>query len=154
MGNFIETLNNFNGLKFFSYIDEFFRKTMINKITSSFNEHLYKEGSTLRRSMKKTIDVVIKEGEKTFGDLAGQAEDYIMESARNFDKVLVPYLEKEWQRNKWTIIGIFIALNPIAAIAFVISATFTLIFIYYLLLKYLIHPLMSTIFHKYIFKTK
>jgi hypothetical protein len=151
MGNFIDTLNNFDANAFFKTISETFTVTLPNGVTNTFNEHLFKQNSTIRKGMSTAINGVISTGKTTFGTMSNTFIS-LMKDTQKFTNKFSGYLEREWNKNKWNILTMFIALNPVALLAFVVGAVSFILFVYYILLKMVFHPIFSRIIGKYIFK--
>jgi hypothetical protein len=156
MGNTTQTMSS--GAKAFTdtfgpggTFDVLFRDTMIKGITNQANKLLISEDAVMPSALFSVLETIqknvayawsksLKEMIETFKDVNGFLQN-----------TLIPFLERTWATNKWEIIGLFIILNPIAFISFAITLTSVLLRVYFLLVRLIIHPIVSMVFHKIFF---
>lgn len=157
MGNITQTMSN--GAKVFTNtfgpggaFDTLFRDTMITGITNQVNKLLLDKDAVIPTQLFNLLDVLQTNVGTAWGTASREALEKLKDVNGFLQKKVVPFLEKTWEKNKWDIITLFIVLNPIAFIGFIVSFAFTLLIVYYILLKKVFHPLFSMLIGKYIFK--
>ena len=157
MGNITQSMKD--GTKVFTdtfgpggTFEVLFRDTMIRGITNQVNKLLLDKDALIPSELFNLLSMLQKEVGYVWGEAIILAMKSVKEVQTFLQDKVVPFLEKTWDKNKWDIITMFIILNPLAFIGFVISFSIFLLTVYYVLLKKVFHPLFSMLIGKYIFK--
>lgn len=157
MGNTTQAMSN--GAKVFTdtfgpggAFDTLFRDTMIKGITNQVNKLLLDKDAVIPKELFNLMDLLQKNVGYAWSKSSKEALETFKDVSNFLQNKVVPFLERTWETNKWDIITMFIVLNPIAFIGFVLSFASFLLTVYYILLKKVIHPLVSVMIGKYIFK--
>lgn len=131
--------------------DVLFRDTMIKGITNQTNILLLSENAVIPTEIFSILDSLEENVGKAWSKTITEALEELKDINGFLQNTVVPFLERTWETNKWSIIAMFILLNPIAFIGFILSFASFLFTSYYIILKTVIHPLFSTLIGNYIF---
>jgi hypothetical protein len=130
--------------------DTLFRVKMIQGIENQINSLLLNPDASIPKDVMKLLNFLKDE----VGSAWGESVKLALQSGQDvqkFTKSVSSYLDKVWEKDKWSIIAIFILLNPFAFIGFAMTLLSISITVYFFLMKRLFHPIVSRFFRKFLF---